>query len=661
MTDRNLHFRADIEGLRAVAIVLVVLFHAGWERFAGGFLGVDVFFVLSGFLISGVLLDEVADSGTLSLTGFWARRARRLLPAAALVTVVVLFVNAFQLSPFEQITFADSAAAFATYASNILFAVRSTDYFGDIATRDPLLHTWSLSVEEQYYLFFAPLVLLLTHVTKGHGYAEFARRFRVAAVVLTLVSFVGCVLVVRRFPTVAFYALPTRAWEFGIGALAMLAQRRVARYPAMLREGIALGSLLAVCASAMLVRENAAALGLVTLAPTLGTAGLILTGAAARPTWVGSVLGTSPMRVIGRLSYSWYLWHWPMLVFLREISPQPSLRARLAVAMLSLIPASLAYVAVESPIRFSRSLQARARQVVGGAVALAVLTYGASALAVRHANGILATPAYARIAKARSQSRVEGDGCEVPLLGKTSPECRYGPGRNDTTIVVFGDSHAAHWFPGFDAVAALRGWTLIVLSKTSCPAPQVALNNLGRRYTECDAWRADAIRRIVARRPTVVVLASSRSYGVVVGDAIVHTDSSAVARREWGDGLRHTLIDLVPSGARLVVLEDTPQPGFNVPRCIAKFVAQPNPCVVPERKALNPLVSASERSAVLATHGSTMVSLNGVLCEGGVCPVLRDGMVRYRDSNHLTVAYAASLAPQLSELLTRVFTAPFAP
>ncbi len=662
MTDKDkgghLRFRPDIEGLRAVAIMFVVLFHAGVPKTGGGFLGVDVFFVLSGFLITGIIVDEIAATGTLSLVNFWARRARRLLPAAAFITLVVLVGNAIVLSPFEQITRAETAKAFAVYGSNILFAIRSTDYFGGTATRDPLLHTWSLSVEEQFYLFFAPLLLLLAVWTRTHGHTLFRRNLTIATIALSLVSLAGCVLLVRRYPVIAFYILPPRAWEFGLGALAVLFVGRMPRINAALLELVAVGSMLGLAFSAAYLREGRVSpLGLATLIPTLCTVGLLLSGGTERPTLVARGLALPPMRLIGRLSYSWYLWHWPMLVWLREVQDSPSLKMTVAVAALSLIPAAVTYALVETPVRFSKFLQQHARYAIGMAVLLAVVTYGAAAYAIHHANATLESPRMAAVMAARSKARVYADGCQVPLLARVSPPCEYGPAKNDTTIVLFGDSHAAHWFPAFDSVAALRGWKLVNLTKTGCPSVTVTLNNLGRRYVECEEWRRYAIDRIVKLHPTMVVITNDRVYNIVLGEQQPLTDTSAVARREWHDGLVQTLTALVPSKSRLLVLEDTPQPGHDVPRCIVKYIDKPAACDVSPRRALHPGMAALERHAASVVPGVTYFSMNQYLCDATTCFSSRDGVVRFADKDHLAVKYSASLAPLLSHELTRALAA----
>ena len=636
-------------------MALVVLYHAGWRVARAGFLGVDVFFVLSGFLITGLLLDELAATGRISLTKFWARRARRLLPAAALVTLVVLVASALWLSPYDQHTFGDSARAFSLYGSNILFAARGLEYFGGEAARDPLLHSWSLSVEEQFYLLFAPAMLLVGIWVRGRGADVLRRRTITLAVLASIVSFAGCLVLARRYPVIAFYALPARAWEFGLGALAMLASRRASRMPGTVLEVLSLAGLAAIVISAVMTAPRTPAPGVLTLVPTLGTAALLFAGASARQTLVGRALSVGPMQLVGRLSYSWYLWHWPALVFLHARSPSPSLLLSVSVALLSLIPAAVAYRLVESPIHFSVRLKQFSRQTMAAAVGLALVLVAMSSLAIRRADNTLATPPYAALADARVRSRIWTDGCVVDLAVTQSPACVYGASPTDTTVVLFGDSHAAQWFPALDSIAHRRGWRLVALTKTACPVPQVVVINaqLAREYTECEAWRRSAIDRIAALRPTLVVATSARSYKVLVAlDRQEWTESSTAARELWRTGLQRTVASLAGSGARVVVLEDTPRMPFDVLGCLVKNIEQQSRCAAPVIRAVDTALATLERSAVRQTSAATYVSLTAIICDI-VCSTVGDGVVRYQDNNHLSVRYVASLAGPLSDSLTR--------
>ena len=220
------------------------------------------------------------------------------------------------------------------------------------------------------------------------------------------------------------------------------------------------------------------------------------------------------------------------MVYLRELVREPSLPLSLAVALLSLVPATITYHLVEQPVRFSPRLARRVVPVLAGAVVLAVLTYAGAVGAKRYADGVVSSPRLAPVLAARAMPRIYADGCQLQLLATESPPCEYGPARNDTTVVLFGDSHAAHWFPALDSVAALRGWKLVNLTKTGCPATSVTVTNLGRRYFECDAWRARALERIVRLRPTLVVFSNDKTYRVVVGDTLLLADSSVAEPAE---------------------------------------------------------------------------------------------------------------------------------
>jgi len=651
----RLPFRADIEGLRAVAILMVVLFHTGWGAFGGGFFGVDVFFVLSGFLITGIIVEEIERTGTLSLSNFWARRARRLLPAAVLVTLFVLAANALlRISPFIQLVIASSAKAFAVYASNILFAVRAADYFGGIAVRDPLLHTWSLSVEEQFYLFFAPMMLLLARWARAHGSAVFRRRM--------VTVLVGCLLLVRRYPVIAFYSLPPRAWQFGVGALACFALGWARRADRRLLEIVSVAALAGLVVSAcVLVEGRVSPLGIATLVPTLSTFALILAGAGSHQTVVARALSTPPMRLLGRLSYSWYLWHWPFMVYLRELVHSPTLVQSLGVALLSIVPAALTYWLIESPVRYSPRIPRRARPVLAGAVALSALTLLAAKGAAFHTNRVLSDPAVARVLEARAKPRIYKDDCVIPILAVTPKVCEYGPATNDTSVVLFGDSHAAHWFPALESVAIQRGWKLINVIKLSCPATSVSVKYVVRRYPECDEWRERALRKIVELRPTIVVVVDDKTYNVVMGNRVAHADSSAEALGVWQAGLRRTLSSVAASGAQIVMLADTPHPIGDIPQCLVKYIDEPTRCDVPKKVAYNRAAGEMERRTAAEAGNVAYIDLNPLICDETTCPASSGGMVRYSDSNHLSVQFSASLAPALSEQLTSALSAAAAP
>jgi len=651
-------FRPDIEGLRAVAILAVVLFHTGWSGMAAGYLGVDVFFVLSGFLITGILIDEVERTGTVSLVRFWARRARRLLPASVAVVLGVLLVDRWVQSPFEQIVTAHGARAFAVYASNMLFAIRGANYFAADLTRNPLLHTWSLSVEEQFYLVFAPLLWLLARAARGDRPADFRRRLGWIVAALLVMSFAGCLIVLRRNAVLAFYSLPTRAWEFGLGALAALPTTLAARVNAHRRAA----SLASVAALAVLIATFAwsgatmSHPGWMTLLPTLATVTLIVGGIGAASGPVARLLSAPAMRVIGKLSYSWYLWHWPVIVWARGRVPGLSPAGAATAALASLIPAAIMYRVIESPIRFSPRLQRTPGRVVAGAVVVAGITLGAALIAERDANAVLATPAMAPIAEAaRDIAPVFTNGCNLLTKEVRPRDCAFGPASNDTTVVLVGDSHAAHWFPALLAVASERGWRLIAWTKAACPAVAVTVVNreMGRPFAECDAWRDSVFRRVGAMRPTMVVAASyGDKYAVVRGDSTLDMAAPAPVYDVWTEGLATTVERLARSGARVLVLQDSPHPDFGVPDCLALNLAAPARCDFARDRAVDGRLATLEEAAVERVNGASYVRVDDLLCGANTCAAERDGIVRFQDDHHLSRRFSESLAPELSKRLT---------
>ena len=658
----RLPFRADIEGLRAVAIIFVVLYHAGWKRASGGYRGVDVFFVLSGFLITGLLLNEAESTRTISLMQFWSRRARRLLPAATALTVVVLIVDAVLLTPFDQVGVAQSIRAFAVYTSNVFFAIKTTQYFSGGGAHQPMLHTWSLSVEEQFYLLFAPLLLVLVARWTTGGALFLRRRVAATIAVLTGLSFICWLVMLYRYPLISFFILPTRMWELGIGALTVFVVQRPAldgwKSTALAGTGVVLlGVSMGFSGSAVQTY------GLSRLAPTLGAAALLVSGASARPTFVARLLSTAPMRRLGLVSYDWYLWHWPMLIFLEEIAPNASLTARFLVAALALIPSIVTYRWVTSPIRFSSYLQQRPKLVIGGALAVAGAVLMTTIMSIGHANRLMASPAFRPIVASRQRPAVYDDGCHLSIAETEEPPCTFGTATSDTTVVLFGDSHAAQWFPAFDDIVTRRRWRLMSVTKSACPSVDVAIWNgqLDRQYSECAEWRDGMLQRILAMNPTLVVIANTRAYEILDGDRRLRTDVNRGAAALWAQGLGRTLARLGPSHARVMVIQDNPHPAFDVPTCEAKHVDVPPDCDWFRLRGIDTVLAGAERKTVDRFPSATYVSLNHLLCEGLDCAAVSDGVVRYMDNNHISVPYARTLAPALSELVTRTLAAPSTP
>ena len=636
-------FRPDIEGLRAIAVLLVVAYHAGVPGVGGGYVGVDVFFVLSGYLITGLLVREAEATGTVALGAFYARRARRLLPAVLVVLVAVVAVGAAVFAPFEQIELARSAWATAAYVSNVHFARGQTDYLGAASETNPFLHTWSLAVEEQFYLAW-PLVVMV-----GLGVLAFGTRVRRGAVpsrrrlvwtmtAIAAASFALCVALTATRQPWAFFLSPPRAWEFALGALGAL----VAARP---RIDTLLGplGLVGILASAVAFGAETPFPGWAAALPVLSTVA-VLRAAAARPDGrLARGLGARPLQTLGRLSYSWYLWHWPALVVGAALVPHVGLGGRVALAAASLGPAWASYRFVEGPVRHSAFLARRPR----AALALAgVATVVGVALALgwgRFATHAAEDPSQRHVRSARADlPALYASGCHAgfEVVAADVAGCLSGDDRAGRTIVLLGDSHAAQWQPALENLAESRGWRLVSLTKSSCPAVDAPLYStfLRRTYTECAAWRRSALAAVGTLRPALVVVTSE--VGRDLGDDV------------WEAGTGRVLASLRTSGARVVLLRDTPAAPFDVLTCLARHVwrggrAETAACSFAGRDP-RPTVWAAQRRAAART-GVATADLTEAVCPGGTCNATRSGRITWRDRHHLTTTAAQALAPALAD------------
>ncbi|HEX4431750.1 MAG TPA: acyltransferase, partial [Frankiaceae bacterium] len=365
---RRAGFRPDVQGLRAIAVLAVVAYHARFPGMHGGFVGVDVFFVISGFLITGLLVADVERTGKVSFREFYARRARRILPAAILALLVTLFVSYLVLPPLQIPGAARDAVAAAVFVANFRFAAQSTDYLGAHAAPTPFQHYWSLSVEEQFYLVWPALL----HVAAVLGRRRARAVMTGLMAVIAAGSLAACVLLTHSSEPTAFYLLPSRAWELAFGGLLALAGSPLVRLPRPAAALLGWAGLAAIVWSVFSYGGATAFPGWAATVPVLGAAALIASGTrsggAARHGPTG-LLGTKPLQSLGRVSYSWYLWHWPALV-LGAVLLGDGVATRIAMVALSLGLAYLTQRLVEDPVRRARGLLRAPRATITAGVAL---------------------------------------------------------------------------------------------------------------------------------------------------------------------------------------------------------------------------------------------------------------------------------------------------
>lgn len=651
-------YRRDIDGLRAIAVWAVVLGHAGIPGFAGGFVGVDVFFVISGYLICGIVIGEL-DQGHFSLGRFWERRARRILPALFVVIIASLAAGLVIFPPPQLERLAQSALASTAFAANFWFLRQLGDYFGQPGELEPLLHTWSLAVEEQFYLLF-PLLLWGAH------------RWRRASLVPilaagTALSFALSLWLVERNPFAAFFWSPSRGWELGVGVLLALVRPRVPQGRATASIAAAIG-LVSILLPVMLYDEATAFPGLAAVPPVLGTA-LLLWAGEGRATPIGRLLASRGLAGFGLISYSFYLWHWPMLVFARQASGRIDLPPAWAVTAIgaALACAMISWRLVEQPFRQHRTSPGVSRRTmvvfVAGCVAI---TIGVAGTVIR-ANGFWqrvpgAHAIYQAAARSPQEEACWRDGSSSAVR---HGRCRIGTAGVQPSVLVWGDSHAAAMIPGFDQWLKARGLAAEVRVASACP-PLAAVERAGHVGPASCAAATDGVLQeaLLHREWHTVVLAARWPLAVegtrAPGEAgapvrLLRGSPSADHRRTGASnaelveaGLGAVVAALERGGKKVVILSGVPEIGANVPdRFLA---ARYSGGEMPRGPLLAEVRTRQEHAdAILARLGRsdavTVIDLPGLICSSR-CPVMRAGALLYRDDDHLSPAGARWLVPR---------------
>ncbi len=633
----------DVQGLRGIAILLVVMYHAGIPFVAGGFIGVDVFFVISGYLITGLLVREARRTGRIRITHFYARRARRLLPAAWMLCAVVAAFAMIVLPPIEQYDVLSATRASALYVANVWFGARAIDYLGGDASANPMLHMWSLAVEEQFYLLWP---FLIAGITRFAPADRSERVLRHAIVGLTIVSFVLCVWMTEKRQPWAFFGTPFRAWEFGLGAIAYMLQQQSRRLPRSFWCAICAASGVGLLILGTLALADARQFpGTLALIPAIGTSLVLIALDLGDRSLLSRGLAWRPLAWIGDLSYSWYLWHWPALVFAIVLFPSGGLTVTGVAIALSLSAAHASFRWIENPIRTTSRLVPLSGLVVAAAISGSVGIAIASSLAMQFASSRGSAFDQRRWTEARNDvPRIYELGCIAWYDETDLPACEFGDLSSTRTIVLFGDSHAAHWFAAVEALALRNGWRLIVLVKAACPSVEsrVRWEASGQPYLQCDAWREKMFARLDRLKPDLVLIANASVYQLP---------------EQWAADVARTLDRLERSGLPSAWLRDTPAPGFHVPACLARMAwggrdLEAN-CGY-ERKAgfKKGLAQSQAQLRVVADRSSALwIDLNEAVCPAERCPAIVDGTVIFSDSNHLAQRFVQRLIEPLNSAL----------
>lgn len=647
--------RRDIQGLRAVAVGLVIAYHVGVPGVTGGFIGVDVFFVISGFLITRHLLDEQRATGRIRLAAFFARRARRILPAALVVAVLTLGASALLLPPTRLATVAGDALASILFVPNVLFAARGADYLTSTVP-SPFQHYWSLGVEEQFYLIWPVLLIVAGLIARRRGPA-------IAIAAVAVVSLAAAAVLLPLEPTATFYLLPTRAWEFAVGGLvSVLLAARPDWAPAGLRAALGWLGLAAIVGSALLIGATTPFPGLSALPAVLGTALIIATGGRDRPSALDRVLGWGPLTVVGLLSYSLYLVHWPAIELATEVlggTPPALVRALIVVA--SVGAAAVLWAMVERPM-LRRGIRRPGRWIVVSLSAVAVaagLTLGVGLLAAaaptssdraageaspREPTPFVPTDLTPSLeAGAGDLPAIYANGCHVPIGVEGWLDCRVGDADVPLTVALFGDSHAALWYPALESLAQDGVLQVRSLTKSACHAMDFTTLRNGSEDPTCAPWRAAVTAELLANPPDLVIIANSTEQA---------TDAATLDR--W-TGAAAPLVAALAEVTTVVVLEDTPFLTRDPIACLGANLDDTTPCRSPVADVTNGAVASLLRAETIANGGVWVPTLD-LVCPEGLCSPILGATLVYRDDNHLTATFSRSLAEPFWERVSQAVT-----
>ncbi|WP_165942129.1 SGNH hydrolase domain-containing protein [Luteimonas arsenica] len=695
-------FLPEIQALRALAVMLVVVFHLWPQTLTGGYVGVDVFFVISGFLITSHLMREVERTGTVVLTRFWARRIARLLPAALLVLAVTLaLVLAFMPRTLWQQA-ASEIGASALYLQNWLLAFNAIDYFAAADDPSPVQHYWSLSVEEQFYLVWPVVVVAMAALARGKPGSARHRLILAAISAIFVLSLAYSVYATANDRSFAYFSTFTHAWEFAAGGLlALLASDRAAgagwRLPALLRALLGWAGFFAIFASAVVFTGESAFPGWIALLPVAGAIACIAWGDAGKRWDIASVLSLRPVQFTGDVSYSLYLWHWPVIVLFPYVFDIEATDAhKWLMLAASMLLAWATYALVENRFRWSPSGTSRRKPVYAFAAVVPALLVAACFMTWRdvdvearrqgmavtgvdgscvgaaaampgnhcpdsHLLSDLGQALAARNDKSKewlaTRARTDPDfkeRCALDTVGGISVgACRVGPDRADAImdIALVGDSHAGHLLVPLSILAKEHGWNIVLYQKTSCRAatPTYQSGVPAESEEDCVDWKRRVIEYLAVNDRVDLVVTSNAARRYNFTDA---PDN----HRNISEGFRNAWRRWREAGKRVLVISDVPLSytpegdRVNVPTCISRSGQLEDPCAIPLKVA-----AAPDPMTVAATGNPDVefLDLTPFFCDDTTCHFVVGGMVTHRDDNHITPTFSASLAPFIEAAVAR--------
>ncbi len=681
--------RGDIQGLRAVAVVLVLAYHAGVPGIRGGFVGVDVFFVISGFLITGLIVREVERTGRLDFRRFYARRIRRLLPATAVVLLATAAFTAVALPVTRWESVLRDIAASALYVVNWRLAAQSVDYQASEQASSPVQHFWSLAVEEQFYVIW-PLVILAFILVHRRLRWTLRRALAVGLSLIAVPSLLWSAYYTATSPAQAYFVTTTRLWELAVGAFLVLVLRRVSTLPTTVLRVLGWAGLAGITASALVYTNATPFPGLAALLPVLSAAAVLAAGSRPHSGGAGWLLSWQPMRQVGDLSYSLYLWHWPFVVVGTAVFGGEDGRLWWVVGVLlvctSVVPAWFTYVVIERPIHTAGTFL-RGRAVLATLLACTLLPIGAAAALQNSLDRRLDAALQQAAGGADFGAAALGDdptsspAGKVPTeLGPTTPDltvaakdhgidysqrchqgrmemaeakaCQWGVRDSEFRVALVGDSHALQWESTMSVIADQQSWALDTYTKSACGFFDVEVmgGDPPAPFPECTQWNQRVMDVLLAEDYDLIVTTGSNAYNVIADGETLQGGAADAALAE---SYARTWSSLTEAGYDVVALANTPWLSHDVPDCLAANDSDPSACASSREEALAKAGREQYQAAEMAPQ-VPLIDMNQWICPQESCSPVIGGVITYRDSHHITATYAQTLAPFLYRELDRV-------
>jgi len=672
-----------IQGLRALAVLSVIFYHTGFTWIPGGFLGVDVFFVISGYLISGIIIREIKATNRFDFKGFYAKRVRRLVPAASIVMIFTLIVGHHLISPLRIKNLGLDSLSATFYGANFRFYYSQIDYLNLGQQPSLFLHFWSLAVEEQFYILWPLLLLLAWRISRKYG-------LQVFLLFAFFISFLYSLNVSYSNPTLAFYSIFTRSWEFAVGMLSYLLFSKIRISSDALRSVLGVFGLTGLVASLLLVKSSDAIPGWIVLFPVFSTA--LILGISTQGNFLGFRFFENRLsNWVGSISYSLYLWHWPIYLLLAEVlGKKPFGIYILEFFVLTTLSSAIVYYVLELPIRnYQRIARKHGLAFFWGGIFSTI-----SALIAFNLLGIRVFPA-AQKSAASSAGQVNtipsqnspvpsptpilalgatqgGTVAPIPDLHQTGSEgnslkvqdnfpltlpmaleaqspvsicmsdlpisvpapCSYGDLNATKTIVLWGDSHASQWGHALRISGKKYHFKVIEFTKAGCPAPAFiyATKGSGKYYPECLTYRDSALKSILLLHPNLIVISAVRRYG----SNFSAVDSAYTA----------IMKPIQNSGVKALLISDTPYPSSNIPECLAKHLLKSSICDTPIQSANTPDIF-SMLQVIAKKWGVSVFDPMPWFCNSITCPAVIDHIVAYKDNSHISKLISEAFAEKI--------------